>query len=138
MARFEFSVHPDLRNSRIELHVPDQLPHTLFNLLEIRRVVLNLVINSAHASKAEDVITITVEADDDWIQFRVKDQGKGLPVDIRHRIFYSQVTTKPEGTGLGLLACRQIIERHGGRMEYKPDASARGSVFAFCLPAQTR
>ena len=134
MAMAEFAVHPDLRDRRIELALPPELPEFLFDPLEIRRLVLNLVLNGAQASGPDAPITITGTAEADWIEVTILDRGSGLPVELREKIFHTRVTTKPEGNGLGLPACRRIVERHRGSLEYEPGPGGIGSIFRFRLP----
>ena len=54
---------------------------------------------------------------DDFDQITVSDDGPGIAVGIRDRVFEPLFTTKAKGTGLGLAICRQIVEGHGGTIE---------------------
>ena len=63
----------------------------------------------------------------------VSDTGTGLPSDKVDQIFNAFVTTKPQGTGMGLAISRSIIESHGGRLWATPN-SGRGATFHFVLP----
>jgi len=61
------------------------------------------------------------------------DTGVGLPADNPEQIFESFVTTKPEGTGMGLAISRSIVESHGGRL-WAIANSGPGATFLFTLP----
>ena len=67
----------------------------------------------------------------DWIFFQVADTGKGV-TERERDIFEAFVSDKPNGVGLGLYLCKQIVTRHGGKIGY--DNSANGATFWFELP----
>ena len=79
--------------------------------------------------------TITSRAADELTtHFLVSDTGSGIPPAIKDRIFDAFVSSKEEGTGVGLSICRTIVEAHGGRM-WTEDNPAGGATFRFTLPA---
>jgi signal transduction histidine kinase len=63
----------------------------------------------------------------------VRDSGIGIAPDRADRIFEAFITTKPQGTGMGLSISRRIIESHGGRL-WASANSGRGTTFQFTLP----
>jgi signal transduction histidine kinase len=71
-------------------------------------------------------------ADADGVEMRVSDSGTGIPNDKLASIFDAFVTTKPQGTGLGLPIARTILESYGG--ELWAENRTRGAVFSFRLP----
>jgi len=74
----------------------------------------NLITNAMQAVGSEGEINIRAgESEDKWV-IEVEDSGPGIPEEILPRIFESLYTTKEEGTGLGLVSCRSIIEQHDG------------------------
>ena len=64
---------------------------------------------------------------------RVQDTGRGMPQDVRERIFEPFYTTKDDGTGLGLCIAAQIMARHGGRLVLE-SSTERGTTFAVWIP----
>jgi two-component system sensor kinase FixL len=101
------------------------------NLLNI--VFQNLLINAAQAMQGHGRITVTVDAADGWHQVVVKDQGPGIPPEIRAELFRPFKTTKARGTGLGMATAKRLVEQHGGRIAVEcPPAG--GTIVTVHLP----
>jgi len=120
------------------------LPPVLCHPAEIGQVILNLVINAAHAIEdvvkqgraAKGGITIATRRRDRWAEIRISDTGGGIPENIRHRIFDPFFTTKEigRGTGQGLAICYPVIVgKHGGRITFDSEVG-RGTTFTIGLP----
>lgn len=134
LVALELAVHPDLADKKMNVSVAPGLPDFVFNDLEIRRVVANLVINAGQASRPGDTIEVAVLHQGDHARVDVIDHGGGVPEELRERIFQAHFTTRPDGNGLGLASCREIIEkRHGGSLSVQsvPDVK---TIFSFTLP----
>lgn len=130
----ELKAHPDLKDRQVRFTYRANLPAVSFCRLEIYRVLTNLLINAAQASKANQPIDVEVNYDDDNVLVLVKDRGDGISEEIRDSIFDSHFTTKADGNGLGLASCRQIIENlHGGQLSFA-DRVEGGTIFTFSLP----
>ncbi len=103
---------------------------------QINQVVMNLVVNAAHAMGPErGTLTIRTGANDAEAWFEVADTGKGIPSDMLHRIFDPFFTTKPvgHGTGLGLSISYGIVKRHHGRIDVRSEIN-QGTTFRVTLP----
>jgi signal transduction histidine kinase len=103
---------------------------------KIGRVVDNLLSNAIKYSP--DTSTITVELDDrieGMIEFRIIDQGPGVPANMQDKIFqkYVRLPGSLPGTGLGLFTAKYIVERHGGQIWVK-SREGKGSSFHVLLP----
>jgi signal transduction histidine kinase len=102
----------------------------------IVQVVVNLLSNAVKFSPPGGVVTIGVAAEESWVEFRVTDRGRGVPVSAHRAIFerFRQVETSDArekgGTGLGLAICKSIIEQHGGTIGVESE-EGRGSTFWF-------
>jgi len=72
-----------------------------------------------------------------WAEFLVGDTGPGIPEGDRERIFTPFVTTKDQGTGLGLALAQKTVVAHGGRIELET-AEGVGSLFRVLLPQGER
>jgi signal transduction histidine kinase len=94
----------------------------------------NLLANAAAASPVGQLIGIAAERTDDAVRLTVWDDGDGIPESARGRLFREPMTTKPSGSGIGLLLVRTIVEQiHGGHVAYEPRVP-RGSAFILTLP----
>ena len=101
---------------------------------QIRQVLVNLFTNAAQAMPEGGRIEVAAEAlpSTGAASIRVHDDGPGIPVEVRHRIFEALFTTKAKGSGLGLALCRRIVEAHGGSIQLAP--SETGAAFVLVLP----
>jgi len=102
---------------------------------EITRVLLNLISNGFYATtkrKAQEsgnnyepTLTATTKNLGDRIEIRIRDNGTGMPPEVREQMFNPFFTTKPagEGTGLGLALVKSIVDLHGGSVSFCRDHS---------------
>jgi len=115
---------------------------------EINQVILNLIVNAAHAidevvlggSSGKGTIRIETIYDDGWAEIRVSDTGGGIPESARNRVFDPFFTTKAvgKGTGQGLaIAYSVIVEKHGGDITFETELG-RGTTFVVRLPVDVR
>lgn len=106
------------------------------NETQLSQLLLNLIINSFQAmGDTGGELTISTEADDSHIIFRVRDNGPGIPEKIQEKIFDPFFTTKEsgKGTGLGLAIVRQVTEEHEGTIELI-SAPGQGAEFILSFP----
>lgn len=99
----------------------------------MKQVLINIIQNSLDASSSGELIIIQVANIGQHIQFKIIDRGCGISEDrIEHlgEPFYS---TKEKGTGLGLMICHQIIEKHQGEIHFRSSES-NGTVVEVTLP----
>ncbi len=101
---------------------------------QIRQLLSNLLLNSAQATDGEGNIEVALERHGDNVLIFVRDDGPGIPDEDRERLFEPLFTTKAKGTGLGLAICRQIVERHGGKIGLDYEGVDGGTVFRIRLP----
>jgi signal transduction histidine kinase len=119
---------------------------------EINQVVLNLIVNAAHAigdvikgspqdmnskgMNSKGTIRVATRVLDDQVEISIGDSGKGIPVDVRSRIFDPFFTTKEvgKGTGQGLAIARTVVvEKHKGTLHFETELG-RGTTFYIRLP----
>ncbi len=101
------------------------------------QAVAAVVGNAIEAAGERGRVTIGFEHRDegDGWSLHVRDSGKGVPAELRQRIFHPTFSTKREGQGLGLTMARKIAELHGGQLELESPATG-GALFRFTLPAR--
>ena len=109
----------------------------------IVQVLVNLLSNAVKFSPPGGVVTIGVGLRESWVEFRVTDRGRGVPLALRRAIFerFRQVETSDArergGTGLGLAICKSIVEQHGGTIGVESEEGG-GSSFWFRVATSSR
>jgi len=120
----------------------DQVPEAMVCGNQIQQVLMNLLVNARQAMPNGGRLIVGLKADREaqTVDLSVRDFGTGMDTATLHRIFDPYFTTKqgPDetgkgGTGLGLAACREIIEQHGGRIRVE-SAPGKGTCFTLKLP----
>ena len=127
--------HPALRDVDLALDVHGDLPLVALGREQLVQILLNLVLNAADATGPGGHIRVEATAAAAGVRLSVSDDGPGVAVEVRERLFEPFVTTKEigKGTGLGLAVCRGLVEAIGGTIEL--DASVpRGARFVVELP----
>ena len=99
----------------------------------LRIVLLNLLLNAAHAMQNQGTIRMSVATDDRSCRIAVADTGPGIRLEIRDRIFVPFFTTKSRGTGLGLPTAKRLVDAHHGRISVDCPAGG-GTIVTIELP----
>ena len=103
---------------------------------EVREVLNTILLNALAAMPRGGGVTFTAEMAADRVRLRVSDNGPGLPPDTAVRVFEAGYTTSGDsGRGVGLAACRQLLEDRGGRLEIVAGESDEGAAFVLDLPS---
>lgn len=101
----------------------------------ILQVLINLVSNAVKFSQPGAAVVLSAVAEEDTVEVRVLDEGRGVPEDQRAAIFerFSQVDKEDarHGTGLGLAICKMIVDSHNGEIGVRAGSSGKGSEFWF-------
>jgi K+-sensing histidine kinase KdpD len=101
---------------------------------KINRVFMNIMKNSLEAMKKGGTFSLTAEEQNGEILFSLKDTGKGIPEEIRDKLFDSFVTSgKKGGTGLGLAIVKKVVEEHKGKIEVESEPGV-GTTFKLYFP----
>jgi len=106
----------------------------------LNQVFLNLLKNSAEALEGScGTVWIEARRQGAWVELAIRDDGPGIPADVRERLFEPFFSTKEagRGSGLGLSICRRIMKEHGGTIELSsPPGTAVGAAFTIRLPVE--
>ena len=135
---------PITRSHRVEVAVEKELPGVRVDERAVSEVVYTLIDNAAKYSPKGSTIRISARRDgEELIQMAVEDEGPGIPLDLRERVFDKFFratrdgdvrTRQPTGTGMGLAIAKGIVEAHEGRIWIESARSVMGTRVVFTLP----
>ena len=139
VARNEWKYVADL-----ETEFDPSLPLIACHVGEFNQVILNLIVNAAHAiadvvgkgGSGKGKITVQTRNYPEWAEIRIQDTGSGIPERVRPRIFDPFFTTKEigKGTGQGLAIARSVVvDKHKGSIHFETD-EGKGTTFIIRLP----
>lgn len=114
-----------------------QLPPVECIASQLNQIIMNLLVNAAHAIEDFGCITLRTGCENEWVWFEVEDTGKGIAPEVLNRIYEPFFTTKPvgKGTGLGLALSFSIVQKHHGRIEVFSEVG-NGTRFRVWLPVR--
>ncbi|MCC6395215.1 MAG: GHKL domain-containing protein [Bryobacterales bacterium] len=135
----EFRLAPEARDRVVSCRIEEGLPPIQADREALSRALWNLLENAAKYSAAGSPIRVAARRQGNSVLLAVEDEGAGIPVGERERIFQKFVRgadakqTGVRGVGIGLALVKRIVEAHGGtvRLESEP---GRGSTFTLVLP----
>jgi two-component system sensor histidine kinase KdpD len=132
------------RDHRLEVELERELPVARVDASLIAEVLYSLIDNAAKYSPAGSRIIISARrAENEMIMIAVEDEGRGIPVELRERVFdkFFRATAegaaslgRPRGLGMGLAIARGIVEAHGGRIWAQSGGGGVGARVAFTAP----
>ena len=125
---------PLFKNIEISLNLPKH-SFTLGHNLQLERLLENLLSNAAQALEGKGQIRIELRSNitPKYHQISFKDNGPGVPEELRDQIFSPFVSGRQQGCGLGLAICSKIVIAHGGELRLNPDLKS-GCEFLIDLP----
>lgn len=133
---------PRTRDHQVEIVLDDELPSVRVDERAVAEVLYTLLENAAKYSPPGSAIRVTATTGDNGtVNVSVEDEGPGIPVDLRERVFdkfframQADNTSQPSGTGMGLAIARGITEAHEGRIWIESAGDGRGARVVFSLP----
>ena len=129
----ELACHKVMKDKNVKVVLDGPVSKALFNYLDIKRVLQNLLINAGYVSEKGSNIEVHVKDLEDRIQVSVKDYGTGIPEEIKPILLHESYTSKPEGSGFGLMSCKEIIEDfHKGSICFESE-EGKGTTFYFTI-----
>jgi C4-dicarboxylate-specific signal transduction histidine kinase len=126
------------RGAALRITVPSKFPGVRGDRVQLQQVLVNLLLNSLDALDARQdgprqMEISAAQMEGGLVEFAVKDTGIGIDHDQSRDLFEPFVTTKSEGTGIGLAISKTIVEAHGGRIRAENHPGG-GACFRFTLP----
>lgn len=125
-------LHTKARRRELRLDAKSPIEATAHPAL-VHQIVTNLVVNALDATHENGRVLVRAERTADSVRIEVHDDGPGVPADVRARLFDPFYTTKPDGTGLGLVSVRTCAHMHGGAVEVAESSELGGACFRVVL-----
>ncbi|MDF0733216.1 sensor histidine kinase KdpD [Pseudomonas entomophila] len=124
---------------RVHTEVPAALPLLFVHAALIEQALVNVLENAARFSPPHGRLDLHLSVREEQLCFAVSDQGPGIPMDEREKIFDMFYTAARgdrggQGTGLGLAICQGMIGAHGGRILVSEGLDGQGTCITLCLP----
>ncbi len=110
-----------------------ELPQLAGDGGQLRQALLNLVLNALQAMPDGGQLTVTTRCRESRAEVTIADTGPGIALAEQERIFRTFVTTRPDGTGLGLPISQRIVTSHGGQISVN-SSPGNGAAFTVTLP----
>jgi PAS domain S-box-containing protein len=126
------------KNISIEINFPSNFK-VYADKYMLETALRNIISNAIKFSESGDKVTVDVSKNEDDVVFKITDNGIGMSKKIRENLFKVDVNTTRKGTGgepstgLGLLLCKEFIEKHNGKI-WVESAEGKGSTFYVSLP----
>jgi two-component system, sporulation sensor kinase E len=126
---------PELQDREIvvEQELRSDLPMLQLDRDQIKQAFYNVIKNSLEAMHRHGMLRIRTDLDDTHVIIRFVDTGSGMSPESLSRVFEPYFTTKPSGTGLGLLIVRRIVREHGGELSIE-STQGKGLTLTIRLP----
>jgi two-component system, sporulation sensor kinase E len=121
------------RDMVVEQELRSDLPPLQLDRDQMKQAFYNVIKNSLEAMKQRGILRIRTDMDNTHVIVSFTDTGGGISVDNLGRVFEPYFTTKPSGTGLGLLIVRRIVREHGGELSIQSD-QGKGLTLIIRLP----
>jgi two-component system, NtrC family, nitrogen regulation sensor histidine kinase NtrY len=122
------------RNVRFSFSLADGLPSVVGDKEEVRRAFINIIRNGIQAMEEKGRIDIVTGATEGGIRITIRDQGKGIPGEMREKLFQPNFSTKTDGMGLGLAIVKKTFDDMGGTVALEP-AEGGGTAAIIFIPA---
>ncbi|MDE1818846.1 MAG: PAS domain S-box protein [Thaumarchaeota archaeon] len=123
-----------------EIHVPQHDVNIECDPEKLEIVFTNLLLNATQAMNNQGSIYLRIkdcqicnDVNKSFVMIEIEDTGPGIPKILLNKIFDPLFTTRQIGTGLGLVSCKNIIEKHGGHIDIKTEIG-KGATFIITIP----
>jgi signal transduction histidine kinase len=129
------------RKIALDYEAPETFPILPLDDTKTRQVLMNFIDNAIYYTQAGGHIRVELKETPKSVEFRVIDDGIGVPKDERHHLFTkfyrakNALRARPDGTGLGLYMSRKVITAQGGAIIFDSE-EGKGSTFGFIFPKE--
>jgi signal transduction histidine kinase len=113
-------------------HLYPNIPNVLLNTNEIRQLILNFVRNGFEATGVNGKVSILTYPEEEQVVLAIEDNGCGIPPDVVKKLGTPFISTKANGTGLGIPTCYNIAKRHNATIEVSTEEG--GTIFYVKFP----
>lgn len=121
----------------VETFPGKNIPPVTLDRDQIRQALYNVIRNSFQAMGSKGQLRVVTGCDDSHVWVSIGDTGGGIDPALADRIFQPYVTTKSDGSGLGLHVVQRIVRAHGGEIDLR-SAAGKGLLFTIRLPRDDR
>ena len=127
------------REVRKNIEYHDGTENELLNvpLIFVVQIIFNLIVNASQAMRTQTEgpkLDIVIRRENKLLYIDIQDNGPGISLDQMNQLFKPFFTTKPQGTGLGLVLSRNLALKMGGNLEYLVNNTGKGAHFRLTLP----
>ena len=126
---------PQLQRAKVDVAqlLPIGIPEVFVDRDLLKQAVLNLVLNAVDAMPGGGQLQLTLSRRGEVAEITVADTGKGIPPELRQKVFQLFFTTRPGGSGIGLASTFRIVQLHNGSINFTSEVG-RGTTFRIELP----
>ncbi|MDQ3123648.1 MAG: ATP-binding protein [bacterium] len=127
------------RKLTLQFNKPTDFPLLRLDEMKTRQVIMNFIDNAIYYTPAEGHIDIVLESTPQSVEFKVIDNGLGVPKHVQHQLFgkffraENAKRARPDGTGLGLFMAKKVVIAQGGAIIFHSQ-EGKGSTFGFSFP----
>jgi signal transduction histidine kinase len=117
----------------VESHLDESIPLVMIDAQQVKQVLFNLMHNALSALEGEGKLLVTTKNEGRYFEVHIADTGRGIPQELREKIFTPFFTTKSAGTGLGLPIVKKIVDDHEGTISFH-SVVGEGTTFVLRFP----
>ncbi len=123
----------ELTNVQVAQLIPIGIPEVFVDRALLKQAILNLVLNAVEAMPTGGMLQLTLSRRGEMAEITVGDTGKGIPPELRQKVFQLFFTTRPGGSGIGLASTFRIVQLHNGSIDFTSEVG-HGTTFRIELP----
>lgn len=129
-----FLLEPQANANNVTIHMEEPIDeYIICDRSQMKQVLINIIKNAIEAMENSGKITVFTEYSQSALIVNIQDEGPGIPDEIIGRLGEPFLTTKKNGTGLGLMITKQLLERHGASLHIKNNPD-KGCTFQLIFP----